>query len=625
MTCELSYPSQLLRKDSPLFDEILTPQGKIDLTDPTKNIPAEKRIAGTNALNNAFNGIKNVVGPANYPYSAFADEFPTLADKLQTAPITQVEASLFSNDYGQDLDKVALEFNAYTPGTIPSQNFKDICTQLDQFYNKNMGAALSSGLCGAFPDIFGKLTQAIALVESVKGLIDDIKNFNPEDFISGLVAQIVGPLKAIAEAIKNTIDNLRKSLEKAAKQIADSVKDAAKDFKAAATKVINRIKKAVNKVLDFLKEPNMDKLKDSVEELVSGASSAFEKMDLKILALLMFRFCQLAGAVQEFMKKPLEGLAKLALTIKGTQAIMKSMSLEENKKAVEAGAVRISPDEKQTLKDDARTRMNASALSVEEIVRIARDAIENAEDKLVQEEPTIVVTELPAAETQPEPEVKVETVEGADVEPLERPIKQETNTEIEKEEQPPRKPHFDSGFDAVELRPYVTIMQPNAEQADALNKLATDKTITEGIPKYFTFDANMQKQTKRKDGVDTGEPGPAWMEVDSNVWLTLIEVKEQVTFDLIVWDGFNGGENKSSGQDVTLKITSLSMDQKIALFIAASRAGFQVIRLIGNLMFMSLAGGRSGYWTTSDPLAKDAVKLHNSNEWSTWRPAVQVK
>lgn len=634
MTCELSYPSQILKKGSPLFDTIIDEDGLLDLKDPTKNIPPEKLIDATNALNNAFNGIRNATGPVNYGQQAFANDFPTLAEKLDTlGPMTKVETALFINDYGQDPDNIVAVMNNHTPGVVPTQAFNDVCSQCDNFLNTNMGAALSAGLCGAFPDVFGKIAAAIALVESVQGLIDDIKNFDPEDFINGLVAQIIGPLKAIAEAIKKTIESIAKSLEKAAKDIAKQAEDFAKDMKEAGTKIINKIKAAVQKVLDFLAKPNMDKLKEGIDGIISASSSAFEKMDTVILGLLMFRFCQLAGGVQDFLKKPMDSLVKLVVAMKAAGAIMDNISKKENKKAVEAGAVRIDPTEVPNIKDDARQRVNNAAPKTKEIVNTAREIEGNLTDSeiTVEELPPIGVTDEEFLTNQELIDLveqaigEVEKIEGADVKPIEEDIKSNTGAEVEPEVAEPRPPLLISAFDGVEIRPYVHIMAPNDQQAGWLTQLATDKELTSGIQGQFTFDSAMAKITVRKDGTDTEEPGPAWTEVHPDTWIRLFEMKEQVeSIQLKVKDAFNPNKpTLKDGTAVHLDIAGYPEDDIIELIIAASRAGWKFIYVRSSIMVLA-DFGRSGTGTGGQ-LVQDALKIHTADEWIHWRPAVKVQ
>lgn len=624
MTCELSYPSQILRKDSPLFDEILTDKNLLDLQDPTKNIPKEDLIRTTGALNKAFNGIANVSAlPVNYPYDAFANDFPILAQKIKDSPITNVESAIFCNEYGLGVGIIEPVFNSYAPGSLPTQRFRDICGQLNSFYNANMGAALSSGLCGAFPNIFAKLTQVIAVIESVRGLIDDIKNFDPAAFLSGLVAQILGPLRAIAEAIQKTIESLAKSLRKAAKDISEDLCRFAASVKAGAAKIINKVKRAVTQVLDFLAEPNMEKLKTGVEQLVTGAASAFEKMDLETLALLMFRFCQLAGAVQQFMKKPLDGLVQMAVSLKAAQAMAKTISLRENKKAVEAGAVRIDPTEVSNLQNDARDRLNGNAPSVQEIVQRAR-AAENSFNLagFSIDFPEIDIDKV----IDPQTVVVVEPMARTDVKTISEEIKAETGIAINKEVGAEVPAALDTPFDAVEITPYVRKASPSEMEACDLNVLATDAEIT-GLSPYFTFSPEMLQQTKRKDDTDTGAPGPAWMEVRSDLWLKIIETQQQFKNIITIKAGYAPDEGAlSTGVAVLIDGASLSEDSVVEIIIAASRAGITGIsHTSSGDILLDDSQGRYGSTESSSTFILSAITIHEQNDWITWRPAAQVR
>jgi hypothetical protein len=640
MTCELSYPSQILKKADPLFDSIIDEDGLLDLKDPTKNINPEKLRDATNALNNAFNGIKGTTIPANYPQEAFANDYPTLADKINTlGPMTQVETALFINETGSNPDDIAACMNGHTPGGLPTQCFNNIAGQLDTFLNKNLGAALSGGLCGAFPDVFGKIAGVIAVIEAISGLVDDIKNFSLDDFISGLVAQVLGALTAIVKAIEKTIKSIVKSIKKAVEGIAKDAAAFAKSMGEAATKILNKVAAAITQVLDFISEPNTKKLKEGIEGLVTSAASAFEKMTPVLLGLLMFRFCQLAGGVQSFLQKPLGQLIALVVAMKAAGAMLDNSSKKNNKKAVEAGAVRINPEEVGKLKDDARTRLNNAAPTTAIIVKTARDVQDLLEPPVASgiEIEEITVTPLPDASVQSVDDIvnsslaaigEVETIEGADVEPLEYELNRELQTKIEPEEVKPRPPMIASPFDAVEIRPYVQLMEPTDEQNGWLTDLATSKSTTAGIPGQFEFDSAMEGITVRKDGTDTEEPGPAWMEVHSHVWLQLFEVKDQIGgISLKVKAGFDpeGKPVSKTGHSVILDVSGYPTDDLIEIIIAASRAGFMNIALSGSNMILSNYGGRNGESDNGDTLLQDALKIHEAEEWNVWRPAVKVQ
>jgi hypothetical protein len=100
---------------------------------------------------------------------------------------------------------------------------------------------------------------------------------------------------------------------------------------------------------------------------MSKLVAQFERLTAENVALMMFRFCQLSEVIQELLTAPVDGIKKLATALTIEQAALKSAGLVETKKAVEAGALRISADERAKTITETNEKVNKEAPSLAEV------------------------------------------------------------------------------------------------------------------------------------------------------------------------------------------------------------------------------------------------------------------
>ena len=239
---------------------------------------------------------------------------------------------------------------------------------LDYYLNVNLGKSISSGLCGAFANIFATLGGIFTLISTAQELIADIKNLAEKDPIKlAKSLTLTAVLKKIKDTILEIVDKVIAQLMKQVQGVVDSVVGMADDLKCAAKSAFAHIQGAADQIKEFFDEVNKDGLKKSIEKFMSKLVAQFERLTAENVALMMFRFCQLSEVIQELLTAPVDGIKKLATALTIEQAALKSAGLVETKKAVEAGALRLSSDERVKNIETANEKINEEAPSLTEV------------------------------------------------------------------------------------------------------------------------------------------------------------------------------------------------------------------------------------------------------------------
>lgn len=547
LKCESPFPAKLLGAGD--FPNLLDNLGYLNLDDPVQSLDKTLVIESTNMLNGFFNGLRNAKGPVNYPLSLFREEYPQLAERLDKGQILIAEVAEFANNYKVNIPLTAMP----APGATPNQQQKSLLDKLDTFYTQNLGQSLSGGFCAAFTNIFEKINALIAIVNTVVGFINDLKNFDPEAFLIGLFNSIMGPLVQIAKAIKATIEALAAKFLAIADQIAQSIENLAEDLKEAGTRIANKIKQAVNSVKEFFSEDNQKSLGDYIEEIITSASSAFEKIDPFIIGLLMYRFCQLTNAIQAFMESPIKGLQTAVNGIIKSQLIAQNIAQVNRQRAVAAGANRMDRDEAEAARRRAVERINDDA-------------------------PTPLFIYVQAQENRSRWAGNFQDL---------------------------------NWIRTVRLRSYAYLETMTQAEGQIIRDLGTNNN-SNGSPGKIVFAGNIRSVTVRADGVNTNNPGPGWTEVHSDTWHRALRTQEQLTGPMIILEGFNPGiEILSNGN--AIKVQAVTDSDITQLIVAASRARFKgiIVESDGVVLINSgriVAEDRKGQGDTS--IYGNALELH---------------
>ena len=353
------FDASLLTAGSDVFNEIDDFTRLVDFNaNPIERLNRQTVVDLTNATNNLLDNIDS-------------SSYNTLSDRHSQGPLTFVEIADFIVSNNLDIDGIFSAVGEWSPtvmGNDLSAPLDSYFGDLDYYLNTNLGKSISSGLCGAFTNIFAQLGGLFTLISTAQELIADIKNLAEKDPIKlAKSLTLTAVLKKIKDTILEIVDKVIAQLMKQVQGVVDSVVGMADDLKCAAKSAFAHIQGAADQIKEFFDEVNKDGLKKSIEKFMSKLVAQFERLTAENVALMMFRFCQLSEVIQELLTAPVDGIKKLATALTIEQAALKSAGLVETKKAVEAGALRLSSDERVKNIETANVKINQESPSLTEV------------------------------------------------------------------------------------------------------------------------------------------------------------------------------------------------------------------------------------------------------------------
>jgi len=359
------FDSSILGVDSGAFSDI------IDLTKLTDSNPVDQ--VNRQSLVNVTRKTNAILDAINL------NNYSTLKDRYEQAPLSFVDIADFvvNNNYSiTDLDNDVNNYNPFNPDEVVPVPVDSYLTDLDYHLNKNLGQSISSGMCGAFANVFGQLTALFILIDTASELMDDIKNLLEKDPLKKIKAMTLQEtLKKIKDLVLEIIDKVVEQLLKQIEKAVTATVGALTDIKGTGQKAFKKIQDAAEEIKELFSEEGIKDFKKRVEAFLAKTSAQFERLTIENVALLMFRFCQLTEVIQGLLKSPVEGLKALSSAIVAEHAVLRALSLRETQKAVRAGAIRLDPQERQAAKDKAAETVNASAPTLKEVV--ADDTIQS--------------------------------------------------------------------------------------------------------------------------------------------------------------------------------------------------------------------------------------------------------
>ncbi len=555
-------PSQFaatIKEAGDQFDDILTDEELLNLSDPSAKLDQNALNSATGLLNKKFDDQKNKKGTV-YPFSQFKKDYPVLTDRLDLGPLTTTEVAIFATETGAALDgsgnegQISLDVSDWTPGAQIPAGVDDTLGLMDGFFDENMGASLSSGACAAFAvkvAVIGGLLQAI---KSKADSFGDIPGLLLDPFDLPSIDEILEKAKS-----KLSLEAIKKSLEDVVDKALDGVTKQADSIIAGLEEIEDGVRDAVNDINAFTSDKNKNGMMDGIDKMIAGSASAFENIDAKALGMLMFRLCQVAEALQTSSDKPLQKLILTASATDQAKQAAKSYSAKASKTAVESGATRMDPTEVAQKKEEFIEKQRAVSSNVWDMVKAMKSQFGLDGDGFGHSN---------------------ETYSDDD---------EEFVTDINK-----AYPKVSRAKDLPEaLRPELKLLQasftvpggPVTFEQGTLAKDGSTRPIEKSI--LHTFD---------KAGRDIGSPGNGWTRVKTKLWVQILDMTEQLGHPVVATRAFHP-EAKSKlyrkGRIVQLEFDD-TVDNMIAYSIAASRAGIKYI-VIGRGRILLSDSKRAGF------------------------------
>ena len=567
--CDTSTPlssrfdAQVLRADSAIFDTLFDASSMLTQTNPLDRVDRQTAIDMTNSLNNALSNIDMT-------------NYPTLSARVNQFPITYVEVADFI--YGNNTDTTTLYpiIRDYNPQLLLPVPFDDFLSDLDLYFDANLGKTISGGLCGQFGNIFTKILGLFTLIDTAKALIDDIKNLSEKDPLKKIKSlTLQGVIKSLKENIDKIIKKLVKTIKKKIEAMVDSVTDTITDICVGAERMYKKLKKMADDIKKFFEEASIEKFVERIEKFIAETSAQFERLTVENVALLMFRFCQFTELLQSLLYGGVNKLTAIAQAIAVQKTIAKNASLQETASAVDAGAVRVSVESR------CKT-INTIITDNNEAVKKNIEEIDDSSSGLSLDG----VTSLDGV---------VDAVVGAVVDGVVGDILDPTSG---------RK--SEATLSKMSKTPVLTPKEATPEE------LALVRTITEdGLSGYFTFTSSVKKNNQ-------------WQGIAPIVWVKLIRMVNMTSIEYVVNSGHRNKEyNKSvGGAKKSIHMSGYAIDIKVSVskrsktFVAAQYAGFTGIGIYSS--FIHLDCGSRRMWVAGHGNQRESkypVEVSNRALW----------
>ena len=251
-------------------------------------------------------------------------DYPMLYDRLDSGPIGVTEYADFLVATGTTQDMVeALNPNQLTITAI------QYLENMDTYYTDNFSSSTDS-FCTIFSGI---LNQVFDILNTVKNVIGAILN--------------------IQTLIEGLIDTLKKKLFYLVTQLINQVNQCLGSIKGIAN--------TVQQTADFFSDLNIQTLKDTVNSVIASTSNKFTNITQQNIDYLVYRFCQLSNAVEQFMRSPLSALQNALKSCTDVKNILINASNEFSLSAITAGAFRMSDDNVEAIKRQLANNLNNRA------------------------------------------------------------------------------------------------------------------------------------------------------------------------------------------------------------------------------------------------------------------------
>ena len=530
------FDAQVLTPNSAIFNTLFEPSLFIT-NNPLDRVDRTTIVDLTNRLNILLGGIDLT------PY-------PVLKNRFDQFPITYVETADFVLANQINTSTIYPVIRDYNPGISMPVQFDSFLSDFDFHLDANIGATISGGLCGQFGNIFNKLLGIFTLIDTAKGLIDDIKNLSELDPLKkakslSLQQILVALKKSIVKVVKKLVKKVKKQIEA---MVASAVATIT-DIKVSAQRLYTKLKKMADDISEFFEDASIESFLDRIEKFIANTSAQFERLTIENVALLMFRFCQFTELLQALLMGPAKALTALAETIAVESLIAKNASLKETKAAVEAGATRVPQEVRLSTKSSAIENINSKSESATDTF-----SLENVVNSGADVTSAVTGTVTSPVQTQV-PDTTVTT--------------RSVTNRVENPEQ----------FDW---------QTPREATSDELNEISS---ITEkGIAGRFKFKDDI-KDNRR------------WQRIEPIVWAKLIRVCEESGKFFLVTSAFRSKEyNRSkavNGASNSIHMSGYAIDIRVnnaadreSVFLAAQRAGFTGIGIYSTFMHLDCGSRR---------------------------------
>lgn len=292
--------------------------------------------------------------------------YPTIYDRYQQLPLTTVEVAEFMQAYLYN----EIEMFNYTSGYVNTGTIlgaESLFYNLNFFLDRNAAAGITGGFCSAFGNTFAKLSELSMFVGGAGALLSGLANFS--------LASLIGPIMAIKDKIFSLVDNLSRNLMQQVGSMIQNLTSSLSGSKGNNKGMFVFINKKAQNIKEFLSDLNMKTLKEKIEAVMTSMAGQFQELTLDNIAFLMFRLCQLAEMVQNFLQNPMEKFQSMIFQMTANMANMSTYSATNAQHIINNGGMYIPiPDRASTRRAAAQeVNQNVTSGSIQPGTFIAED------------------------------------------------------------------------------------------------------------------------------------------------------------------------------------------------------------------------------------------------------------
>jgi len=601
------FDSSALTPSSAIFTGLTDFSTLIDQENPLDKVNRDSVVSITNKLN-AVLGQEDLTA------------FPTLKNKYEQFPLTFVEIADYVLKNSVDVDILLESLNTYSPTIGMNSSLASLASDLNFFYEENLGASISGGQCAAFGELLTGLSLIFDMIDTGQKLLADIKSLDLDPV--KLASTIAGKLQlsALLAKVEAIIEQL---IEKVKLEILKAINSIIPQLKAmgcASKALFKKLNREISEVKSHFSDANMESFKDRVKEFFTNITVQFERTSIENLALLMYRLCQFTELLQDLLMGPSKDLLRAAEAIAVEAKVLGIVSKRNIKKAVDNGATRIDPAiVKKTREDVIKTystdltdeHLTDPCPTAEEIEIIASITNKGLTDKILfaSRDSSSLTTTITSAR-----EDAISTLTSATSAPESIPgIPESVNTSqlIERVD-------ADTGIITLEE---TEIYDKSTNSSSLISKtLDTASSVTSTAISAASDAASNVKDSLSFDSSTFSDPLLAeWSNVDVSIWAKLLRVQKQTGNTYTVLHGVKEKTSTTAdmgGRSNHIHLTPYAIDISVTAknrertVKAASKSGFTGIGIYNTYIHIDTGARRS--WVAG----QDGIDIKTSEQFS---------
>ena len=239
------------------------------------------------------------------------------------------------------------------PNWNPSEAINGILALQDKYYdNLAFNSSTCEALTNPFTKVIGVLSTLSNLSESLLGvfssiqsLVNDISSYAS---LSGIIQGLQQKLGSFVNELKDKVSSIATQALAQITAIADKANSFFQDVSYLPQSVFNYVKKKIEQTRNFFKPENMKSLKGKIQSFFDNMLNQFEDKLPNVLNYFLLISCGLSNLLQDILNAPVNKLKTTVNSLTTTHDALSGYSSSVRNSAVEAGAIRMTPQQRKS-------------------------------------------------------------------------------------------------------------------------------------------------------------------------------------------------------------------------------------------------------------------------------------